>query len=141
MELLVALLGVGALLLVAAVPVGLYLSRQQTLSRRVGSFPCLARAEDDGASWTAGIAQYGSTQLSWWRTLSLAPRPARAWSRGALTLLERVPVEQVDDLGQAQVLLHCEHEGERFQLLMSAPACAGLVSWLESGPRPVGRVI
>ncbi|WP_182111645.1 MULTISPECIES: DUF2550 domain-containing protein [unclassified Actinotalea] len=140
MELLGALLGVCALLLVAAVPVGLYLSRQRTLSRRVGSFPCLVRGED-GRGWVAGTAQYGATQLSWWRTLSLAPRPARAWSRATLTLVERVPLDAVDDLGQQQLLLHCEHEGERFQLLISAPACAGLVSWLESGPRPVGRVI
>lgn len=141
MELLAALLGVGALLLVAVVPFGLYLSRQRTLSQRVGSFTCLMRPETPDAPWTAGIAQYGATRLSWWRTLSLAPRPARSWSRATLTLLERVPVEHVDEAGRPQVLLHCAHDDERFQLLMSAPACAGLVSWLESGPRPVGRVI
>ncbi|WP_233404715.1 DUF2550 domain-containing protein [Actinotalea solisilvae] len=141
MELLVAALGVAALLLVAVVPVGLYVSRQRTLSRRVGSFTCLARPDEPGAAWTAGIAHYGATQLSWWRTLSLAPRPARCWSRATLTLLERVPVDQPDDRGEPQVLLHCAHGDDRFQLLMSAPACAGLVSWLESGPRPVGRVI
>ncbi len=141
MEQLVALLGVAALLLIAVVPVALYVSRQRTLSRRVGSFRCLLRGEGSTGPWTAGIAQYGTAQLAWWRTLSLAPRPVRSWSRATLTLLERVPVDVPDDEGRPQVLLHCAHGDERFELLMSAPACAGLVSWLESGPRPVGRVI
>lgn len=141
MELFAALLGVGALLLVAVVPFGLYVSRQRTLSRRVGSFACHLRPETPDAPWTAGIAQYGASRLSWWRTLSLAPRPGRSWSRATLTVLERVPTEHVDEAGHPQVLLRCAHEDERFELLMSAGACAGLVSWLESGPRPVGRVI
>lgn len=141
MELLVALLGVAALLLVAAVPVALFVSRQRTLSRRVGSFPCLLRPEGGAGPWTPGIAQYGAAHLRWWRTLSLSPRPVRSWSRATLTLLRRVPVDAPDDQGRPQVLLHCAHDDERFELLMSASACAGLVSWLESGPRPVGRVI
>ncbi|WP_149202655.1 DUF2550 domain-containing protein [Actinotalea subterranea] len=143
MEVLAALLGVGALLLALAVPLGLYLSRQSTLSRRVGSFTCQLRDElpDEDTGWVAGIAQYGTARIVWWRTLSLAPRPARTWSRNDLVLLERVPLDEVDDAGRAMMLVHCRHHEERFQLTMSVAACAGLVSWLESGPRPVGRVL
>ena len=138
MDVLAALLGIGALLLVAAVPAGLFFSRQSTLSRRVGSFSCQVRPTPE-AAWTAGIAQYGASRLIWWRTLSLAPRPAETWSRTTLQLLERVSLGQTDDQGREQVLVRCAHGQDRFELLMSEPASAGLVSWLESGPRPVGR--
>lgn len=140
MEVVAALLGIGALLLVLLVPVGLYVSRQRTLSQRVGSFACQLRAEHEGA-WTAGIAQYGTDRLDWWRTLSLSVRPAHSWSRSELTLVERVRLDEVDELGGTLLRVHCRHHEERFQLTMSEAACAGLVSWLESGPRPVGRVI
>lgn len=138
MDVLAALFGVGVLLLVAAVPVGLFFSRQSTLSRRVGSFSCQLRAAPQEA-WTAGIAQYGASRLIWWRTLSLAPRPAQTWSRSTLQLLERVNLDQKDEQGREQVMVRCAHGPDRFEVLLSEQACAGLVSWLESGPRPVGR--
>lgn len=140
MEVVAALLGVGALLLVLAVVAGLFLSRQRTLSHRVASFTCLLR-ESEPAPWTPGIAQYGSGRLMWWRTLSLSPRPARTWSRSELTLVERVPLDEQDEAGRPLLLVHCRHRGHAFSLMMSAPACAGLVSWLESGPRSMRRVI
>lgn len=140
MEVVAALLGIGALLLVLLVPVGLYVSRQRTLSRRVGSFGCQLRGDHE-STWTAGIAHYGASRLVWWRTLSLSVRPAHTWSRSELTLIERVPLDQVDEYGGTLLRVHCLHHEERFQLTMSEAACAGLVSWLESGPRPVGRVI
>ncbi|MHA3948071.1 DUF2550 family protein [Cellulomonas bogoriensis] len=135
----VVLGGLTAVLLVAVVVLaGLYLSRLRTLSRRVGSFACGVRHED---RWTAGIAQYTHGRIAWWRAVSLAPRPARTWSRGELTLLERTPLGEQDEHGQEMLLVRCLHGGETFDLAMSVPACAGLVSWLESGPRPIGRVI
>ena len=142
MEPVVALLGLGALLLVVVTVAGLYLSRQRTLTHRVGSFTCLLRTEPPPeVGWTAGIAHYGAERLVWWRTLSLAPRPARTWSRAELTLVERVRLDGRDDAGRPLLLVHCVHRGERFQLTISEQACAGLVSWLESGPRPVGRAL
>lgn len=141
MDALAGLLGLGALVLVAVTVVALFVSRQSTLSGRVGSFTCGLRADDVDGPWTNGIAQYATGRLVWWRVLSLAPRPARTWSRADLTLLERSGTDEVDHLGQQLVRVRCSHGDETFQLLMTAPACAGLVSWLESGPRPVGRVI
>ncbi len=142
MELVAALLGVGALLLVAVVVVVLYTSRQRTLWGRVGSFGCLLRADPPAdAAWSAGCAQYATGRLVWWRTLSLSPRPARTWQRSELALVERTVLDGVDDAGRPLVLVRCQHGQERFQLTMSSGAYAGLVSWLESGPRPVGRVL
>ncbi|MBC7290887.1 MAG: DUF2550 domain-containing protein [Actinotalea sp.] len=120
----------------------MFWSRQSTLSRRVGSFACGLRT--DGASerpWSNGIAHYAHDRLVWWRVLSLSPRPAATFSRSELTLVERVELEEVDERGQPLLLVRCVHGEDTFEALISAPACAGLVSWLESGPRPVGRVI
>ena len=142
MEALATLLGLGAVLLVLGGFLGLYVSRQRTLSRRVASFSCLLNSgEEVTRMWQPGIAQYTRDRLLWWRTLSLAPRPARSWSRRELTLLERTPVGQVDEAGRPLLLVHCRAGEEAFQLMVSAPAYAGLVSWLESGPRSVRGVI
>ncbi|EYR63545.1 hypothetical protein N866_19900 [Actinotalea ferrariae CF5-4] len=142
MELSGALIVLGLLLLLLAVVLAMFWSRQTTLSRRVGSFSCGLRPDTSSdRPWTTGIAHYTSSRLVWWRVLSLSPRPAAAWSRDELTLVERVPLGEVDERGRQMLLVRCVHGSDAFQVLMSAPACAGLVSWLESGPRPVGRVI
>lgn len=141
MELTGALLVLGALLLLLGGLLALFWSRQSTLSRRVGSFSCGLRPDGDEGSWANGIAHYTSSRLVWWRLLSLWPRPAASFSRAELTIVERVVLDEVDDRGQPLLLVRCVHGDDEFQALMSAPACAGLVSWLESGPRPVGRVI
>ncbi|HEY3436673.1 MAG TPA: DUF2550 family protein [Actinotalea sp.] len=136
-ELLVIGLLLGVLVLLV-----LYVSRQRTLSRRVGSFTCLHRTDGSAdAVWTVGTAQYASGRLDWWRAVSLSPRPAQTWSREELRLLERLPLEQQDHAGRPVVLVRCRHRDELFELAMSEGACAGLVSWLESGPRRVGRPV
>ncbi|WP_250444605.1 DUF2550 family protein [Actinotalea sp. C106] len=140
MELVTALIAFGAVVLVLLAAVGLYVSRQSTLSGRVGSFTCSLREQPEGA-WVGGIAQYSASRLLWWRQVSFAPRAAHSWSRAELTLLERIELPEADHRGRPLLLVRCSHQGEIFQLTMSAPACAGLVSWLEAGPRPVGRVI
>ena len=141
MTLLIGLLLIGFLLLVIVI-VALYVSRQRTLSRRVGSFTCLHRTDAAvDVVWTVGTAQYAAGRLDWWRAVSLSPRPAHSWSREDLTLLERRPLGHEDHAGRPIVLVHCRHRGEVFDLSMSDQACGGLVSWLESGPRRVGRPI
>lgn len=134
MDTLAALLGLGLLLAALLAVAGLFLSRQRTLTHRVGSFGCLVRARD-GGGWTPGVAQYASGRLLWWRSLSLAPRPARTWAREKLEVLERTPFPGADELGRPLVAVRCRIDDEEFTLSMSAAAYAGLVSWLEAGPR------
>lgn len=142
MELWVVVVVVGLVLAAVVAVGGLFFSRQRTLHGRVGSFACHLRPEGDAVvGWSAGIAHYGTARLAWWQTFSLAPRPARTWSRSGLTILEREALAETDHSGDPLVVVHCEHGGERFALLLSDGAAAGLVSWLESGPRPVGREI
>ena len=107
----------------------------------MASFGCMLNAgEAVSRRWQPGVAQYTQGRLLWWRTLSLSPRPAFAWSRAELELVEREPLGQDDEEGRPLLLVHCRHGDDRFQLMVSAPAYAGLVSWLESGPRRVGRL-
>lgn len=136
----VALLVLGGALLAVGVVVGLYVSRQRTLTRRIASFSCALGVGEDGM-WQPGTAQYTRERLLWWRTLSLAPRPARAWSRTDLELVTRTEAGQVDEAGRPLLVVHCRHGQDTFRILVSAPAYAGLVSWLESGPRPIKGVI
>lgn len=136
------LFGLAAVLLVVGGILALYVSRQRTLTRRVASFSCtLNSGEAVSRVWQPGVAQYTQERLLWWRTLSLSPRPARAWSRSRLELVERIPLDTDDEEGRPLLLVHCRHEADLFQIMLSAPAYAGLVSWLESGPRRLGRML
>jgi hypothetical protein len=136
------LLGVGGVLLVVGGPLGLYVSRQHTLSRRVASFSCMLNAgEAVTRRWQPGVAQYTRDRLLWWRSLSLSPRPAHVWERSDLALVERTPLGQEDEEGRPLYLVHCRHGEDLFQVMVSGPAYTGLVSWLESAPRRLGRAL
>ena len=136
MDVLPAVLVLGAVLCVAGGLGGLFLARQRTLARRVGSFSCALR-EPEGA-WRAGVAQFAVGRLIWWSSLSLSPRPARTWFRQDLALTDRHPLGECDDLGRPLLLVHCRHRTEEFVVVIPAVACTGLVSWLESVPRRLG---
>lgn len=127
----------GALTLVVGGFVVFYRKRLGTLTGRVGSFVCGLRPEQGHGEPVAGVAQYGVGRLDWWRSASLSPRPARTWQRGELLVTSRTE----DPHRPGRVLVRCEHRGDEFELSLTDAACAGLVSWLEAGPRPVGRVI
>lgn len=135
--LVVALAGVLVLALVGGV--GLWLSRTHTLGHRVGSFRC-AFGGAEGGPWRAGVAQYGSEHLYWWRRWSLAPRPGHRWDRAGFAIVAR----QVHDLqlpGTRVLRVTCESDGRQFWLLMSPEAYAGLTSWIEATPSRVSRVV
>lgn len=124
---------VGVVALGVVVVLALGASRLHTLSGRIGSFVCHARqTAPPGGAWVAGIAQYGAGRLDWWRSWSLAPRPARTWLRSELEVIGRAPL---DTAGRPdQYLVRCRHQGVDFELTMSLDAYTGLTSWLESAP-------
>lgn len=129
------------MLLVVCGVLGLYASRQRAL-HRVPSFTCLLNpGEAVGRRWQPGVAQYAGDRLLWWRSLSLAPRPAAPWRRVELVLVDRTPMGQTDEEGRPLFLVDCRHGAQAFQMMLSAPAHAGLVSWLESAPRHVRRAL
>ena len=138
-SLVAAVLGAVVLALVVTAAVGA--SRLRVLSRRIGSFECAARSADDpGGAWTAGIAQYGAGRIDWWRSWSLAPRPARTWWRSELAVVGRAPF--VGPGGRDELVVRCRYHDTEFELTMSADAFAGLTAWLEAAPPSgVSRVI
>ncbi|WP_298459385.1 DUF2550 domain-containing protein [uncultured Cellulomonas sp.] len=119
----------GVLLLVLVVTAALGASRLRVLSGRIGAFECGTRPA--GSAWTAGIAHYGAGRIEWWRSWSLAPRPALTWWRADLELLGRAPLDPADP-GTLVVL--CRYHGDDLELSMSADALAGLTAWLEAAP-------
>lgn len=121
-----------ALAIVASIALvlGVGASRLRTLSRRVGSFSCQARASERDA-WTAGIAQYAVGRIEWWRCWSLSPRPARTWYRDRLELIGR---EEFDDDEPEHYLVRCRYEGLDFELDLASGDYFGLASWLEAAP-------
>ncbi len=130
----VALVVLGVLLATALLVLALYCSRQRTLSRRIGSFGCYLAG-------VPGRAQYAKGRLVWWRTLSLAPRPAEVWMRGDLVIEGSEPLGSEDGSGRPLMRARCRHGDRSLDLTMSAAAYSGLVSWLESAPRAAGRVV
>jgi hypothetical protein len=131
----------GAVLLLLVVAIALGASRLRVLSRRVGSFVCAARpVQPAPGSWTAGIAHYGVGRIDWWRSWSLAPRPARSWCRDELEVVARSRLAPAGE--QDLVLVRCRYQGEDFDLTMSSDASAGLTAWLEAAPpTDISRVI
>ena len=131
----------GAFVLVFVVVVLIGASRLRTLSGRVGSFLCSARpAQPADAPWSAGIAHYGAGRIDWWRSWSLAPRPARSWRREDIEVTGRAPLAGSGD--PDLVLVRCRYRGADYELTMSRDAYAGLTAWLEAAPpTDVSRVI
>lgn len=134
--LVVAVVTVVLLALVAS----LWLSRRHTLDRRVGSFRCALR---HGTRWPGGVAQYGAAAFYWWRSWSLAPRPARRWERESLTIVAKRQADVPGAAGQLVVTCRARSDAQpvEFELLLSADAYAGLTSWIEATPSRVGSVI
>ncbi len=131
---------IAALVVLAVGGAFLWLSRRHTLDRRVGSFRCGLR---EGVRWPGGVAQYGAATLYWWRSASLAPRPARRWERQSLTVIERRPSQLPEAAGQLVVRCRARSDGlpVEFELMLSPEAYAGLTSWIEATPSGVGKVI
>lgn len=128
-------------LVVVALGIGLlWASRTHTLVGRVGSFRCQL---DRGGSWAHGVAQYGAEHLYWWRSRSLAPRPAVRWERAGLEVVSREFHEDAHGhrTVRATVRARCGGAWREVRLAMPVDAYAGLTSWIEATPQRVGSVI
>jgi hypothetical protein len=124
--------------LLAVVTTLLWFSRAHTLDRRVGSFHCWVAPSAEGP-WKAGVAQYGSVTLYFWRRWSLAPRPRIRWNRVGLSVVERRWQNQDAASADRLVVATCRSDHD-FYLLLSAEAYTGLTSWIEATPSRVDSV-
>ena len=115
--------------LVALLAVGFYV-RLRTLGRRVGSFECALQTP---TGWASGVAHYGQEQLSWYRIISLSPRPAEVWHRAAIEVQDRIHREGAD--GPSGIVdVTCEVAGRTVVMAMRTSSYSGFASWLESAP-------
>ena len=122
-------IGIIGVTLVVLVAVGFYV-RLRTLGRRVGSFECALQTP---TGWASGVAHYGQEQLSWYRIISLSPRPAQVWSRAAIVVRDRIHREGAD--GPSGIVdVTCEISGHSVVVARRTGSYSGFASWLESAP-------
>lgn len=114
------------------------LVRRRLLARSGGTFEMSVNksAEAQAKGWTLGLAVYKDTELQWFRTFSLSPRPAHRFARGDV-LIEgrREPVgHEVHAIHSGHLIVATKNATGVRQFAMSANALTGLLSWLESSP-------
>src|SRR5450756_1873924 len=113
----------------------MYASRRRALEHRDSSFACrVQRGGEARTARTMGVAQYGVGRLTWYRSLSLSPRPVHTWNRSELGILRR---EKLGPIPGPVVRLgrwRCRYRGDEFELSVSRAAAAGLAAGTEAGP-------
>ena len=125
----------GFLLLAGVSLLVMYASRRRALEHRVGSFACrVQRAGEARTARTMGVAQYGVGRLTWYRGLSLLPRPVHTWKRSELEILRCEKLGPIPGTVVPLVRLRCRYREGEFDLTVSRAAAAGLTSWTEAGP-------
>jgi hypothetical protein len=126
-----------ALGLLVLLVVGL-LVRRRVLARSGGTFEMsVNRHEHAGAKgWTLGLAVYRDTELEWFRTFSLSPRPVYRFTRGDVRIDgRRDPVgAEAHAIHSGHLIVATENASGVRQFAMSPNALTGLLSWLESSP-------
>lgn len=125
---------------IALLFLALFLLRIRWLVRRVGSFECARQDRRDWKGWTSGIAVYDADEIRWFRTVSLSPWPAAAWSRSDLVIADRRYRDGGKPSERSYVEVTFSYGPDPLVLAMTGSAYAGLSSWLEAAP-PSGRVL
>lgn len=127
-----------AVILTAVVVMLLVVVRRTLLQRGGGTVLCSLRLGErpGGRGWALGVARFGDDHLTWWRVLSLAPRPRRRLDRRALVVVRQRPPHGPEALAvpDGAIVLECRDGSAPVELAMSDAACTGLLAWLESLP-------
>jgi hypothetical protein len=114
------------------------LVRRRILARSGGTFEMSVNRspEAQAKGWMLGLAVYKDTELEWFRTFSLSPRPTFRFTRGDVHIDgRREPVgHEVHAIHAGHMIVTTENAAGVRQFAMSANALTGLLSWLESSP-------
>src|SRR4051794_35599047 len=114
------------------------LVRRRFLARSGGTFEMSINrsAEAQAKGWMLGLAVYRDTELEWFRTFSLSPRPTYRFTRGDVHIDgRREPVgHEVHAIHAGHLIVATDNAAGVRQFAMSANALTGLLSWLESSP-------
>lgn len=132
LELVVALL---ALVVLGVLGIGV---RRRTLQRSGGTFDCSFREKvgPHARGWMLCIARYDGDAISWFRVISLSPRPRRVVNRSDLEVVGRRQPhgQEAFSMMGGSVVVSCRERGRPLELGMSEPALTGFLAWLESAP-------
>lgn len=128
------------------VVIGLVL-RRRWISRQGVAFDMSVNrgVEASAKGWLLGTAVYRESEIDWYRTFSVSPRPKFRFPRGEV-LIEgrRDPVgAEIYALHDGHVVVSMEGRTPIRQLAMTPNSLTGLLSWLESSPpgRGVSTVV
>ncbi|MGA8988283.1 DUF2550 domain-containing protein [Aeromicrobium sp.] len=114
------------------------LVRRRFLGRSGGTFEMSVNRHPEAQSkgWMLGLAVYRETELEWYRTFSLSPRPTYRFIRGDVRVDgRREPVgHEAHAIHVGHLIVGTDNASGVRQFAMSANALTGLLSWLESSP-------
>ncbi|GAA4526053.1 DUF2550 domain-containing protein [Brachybacterium paraconglomeratum] len=134
MSIPILLLGVGMLIVVAALLVVL---RHGLVSRRRGAFECTLRRRGlvGGTSWQHGLMRFGNDRLRWFRAFSLGVRPEVVIRRIDILDVSRRRLQSPVEGGEDSYLLEFDLKGGReVSAIVDLVSGAALNSWLEAAP-------
>lgn len=133
-------IGIGALILLAAVAV--LFVRRALIARSGGTIKLTVRLSTmvDGRGWSPGFGRFADDELRWYRMFSFAIRPRRVLNRRRLVVRgRRTPVQRErQTLPPDWQILACECDGQLGEIAMASATVTGFLSWLEAAPPGVG---
>jgi len=128
----------GALLLIVAVVVGVFVVRRVRLLRAGGVNVALRTdLSREGRGWHLGVGRYQGDEFSWFRPLSVRSGPDRIINREGLEIAaRREPTHsEAFSMPPDSMVLRCRAGGARdVEIAMAPDTLTGFLSWLESAP-------
>lgn len=129
-------IGVGVLLLLAALAV--LFVRRALVTRSGGIIRLSVRVSTilDGRGWSPGFGRFAGDELRWYRMFSFAIRPKRVLSRQHLAVQRRRLPEGQERLSMPAdwVILRCANQQVPVEIAMARSTVTGFLSWLEAAP-------
>jgi hypothetical protein len=142
-SLLLALDGLGAVVIAVLLALVLLFARRRVITRRGGTFDCSVRLHDSGhgKGWVLGIGRYAGERLEWYRVFSFAMRPKRVLGRRHLQVVDRREPHgaEVFALLSGAVVVRCLDGSGPVELAMGKDTLTGFLAWLESSPPGIPR--
>ncbi|WRS30170.1 DUF2550 family protein [Actinomycetaceae bacterium MB13-C1-2] len=118
---------IGPIAVVVLVVLLVVLIRMTVLNARSGSFPAFLLVK---GRWVRGIAEYGSSNLSWRRRIGLSSAPS--------VLLARRHIDVVDSPEQwyqsSLVVVTLKTPTDSVSFALRSGDAAGLIAWIDSSP-------
>ncbi|HPU12476.1 MAG TPA: DUF2550 domain-containing protein [Aeromicrobium sp.] len=127
--------------------IGALIFRRRWISRMGATFElCVNHGiEHSARGWMLGVAVYGDTEITWYRTFSLSPKARHRFVRGEVMIEGRRDPEGAEDyaLHRDSVIIGASAADGVQQFALSQNSLTGLLAWLEAAPpgRGVNRVV